>query len=624
MTLADLPVLNPSTPGREAKRAFTVAALFAVFGALYALARAAASAPRDVSASTDPLFGFAFPRGWGIAQAAWSGAATWPSRIAGGDMGTTLAVLAIVIMAIALVVIMHPDILSRQGPQYVSPARRITTVAIAFLLAFLMYVGTSRIDDLLTSTITSDPDRARRNLVGFAAISVILFGGVWSFIGPKDFGRRIPLRISHGALGGLAVWAAITFATMLSSGPRSFLSGSLDTYYSLLTVDAASGTPGATAGWAMSTDILTAAVAMAVAGALLTVTAPQSLGPGNRRGGAFVGAIFGLFLAVVSLTTYSVTQKRAATVNYNVTEELSLDKTGVSRASILLSGTDIPIAQRVYRAPVVPSNTADDCMHQPGDDRQLPAATTNNLQKLTAWLDSHGNDVSGAAIRVHNCRAALQTLRWDVEAARAGIFLSSHPERTGAFTYLLAAPSISAAKPAMLRQILTAMSDTARYQHGSQAAQQFADLARIAGDTALEAAWRQRIIQPTAGSMSTMIARPAYTDGQVTGRVQSSKAGWRVGLLVAPDPSMGSDPTLSAPRGEGAVLSSMVASADVGADGRFAFSGLRDGYYMLALLAPEGSSASAMSGLRVTGDPGVFRLEQARKVKDVGAIAVEY
>jgi hypothetical protein len=624
MTLADLPVLNPSSPGREAKRAFVVGSLFAVFGALYALARAAASAPRDVSASTDPLFGFAFPRGWGISQAAWSGASTWPTRIASSDMGTTLAVLAVVIMAIALVVIMHPDILSRQGPQYVSPARRITTVAIAFVLAFIVYAGTSRIDDLLTSTISSDPDRARRNLVGFAAISVILFGGVWSFIGPKDFGRRIPLRISHGALGGLAVWAAITFATMLSSGPRSFLSGSLDTYYSLLTVDAANGTPGATAGWAMSSDILTAAVAMAVAGALLTVTAPQSLGPGNRRGGALVGAVFGLFLAVVSLTTYSVTQKRAATVAYSVTEQLQMDKTGVSRASILLAGAATPMNQRVYRAPVVPTNTADDCMHSSGDDRQLPAATISNVQRLTAWLDAHGNEVSGASIRVHSCRAALQTLRWDIEAARAGVFMSQHPERTGAFTYLLAAPSISAAKPAMLRQILAAMSDTARYQHGSQAAQQFADLARVAGDTALEAAWRQRIIQPTAGSLSTMIARPSYVDGQVTGHLRSSKAGWRIGLLVAPDPSMGSDPTLSSPRGEGPILSSMVAAMDVGAAGRFTFSGLRDGYYMLALLAPEGSSASAMSGLRVTGDPGVFRLEPARKVKDVGQIGVEY
>ena len=624
MTLADLPVLNPSSPGREAKRAFIVGALFAVFGALYALARAAASAPRDVSTSTDPLFGFAFPRGWGISQSAWSGAATWPTRIASGDMGTTLAVLAVVIMAIALVVVMHPDILSREGPQYVSPARRITTVAIAFLLAFMMYVGTSQIDDLLTSTITSDPDRARRSLVGIAAISVIIFGGVWSFIGPKDFGRRIPLRISHGALGGLAVWAAITFATLLSSEPRSFLSGSLDTYYSLLTVDAANGTPGATAGWAMSTDILTAAVAMAVAGALLTVTAPQSLGPGNRRAGAVVGAVFGLFLAVVALTTYSVTQKRAGTVAWNVTEQLQLDKSAVSRASILLSGADIPVSQRVHRAPGVPSNTADDCMHSPGDDRQLPAATLSNVQKLTAWLAAHGNEVSGASIRVQSCRAALQALRWDIEAARAGIFMTQRPERTGAFTYLLAAPSISAAKPGMLRQILAAMSDTARYQHGSQAAQQFADLARIAGDTALEADWRQRIIQPTAGSMSTMIARPSYADGQITGRLQSSKAGWRVGLLVAPDPSMGSDPTLSAPRGEGAMLSSMVASLDVGGDGRFAFSGLRDGYYMLALLAPEGSSASAMSGLRVTGDPGVFRLEPARKVKDVGAVGVDY
>ena len=42
MTLADLPVLNPSTPGREARRAVLVAALFALFGVLYALVRAAA------------------------------------------------------------------------------------------------------------------------------------------------------------------------------------------------------------------------------------------------------------------------------------------------------------------------------------------------------------------------------------------------------------------------------------------------------------------------------------------------------------------------------------------------------------------------------------------------------
>jgi hypothetical protein len=68
----------------------------------------------------------------------------------------------------------------------------------------------------------------------------------------------------------------------------------------------------------------------------------------------------------------------------------------------------------------------------------------------------------------------------------------------------------------------------------------------------------------------------------------------------------------------------MVASADVGADGHFAFNGLRDGWYMLALLAPEGSSASAMSALHVTGDPGVFRLDPAHKMKDVGAIAVNY
>lgn len=624
MTLADLPVLNPSSPGREARRAAVVAALFAVFGTLYALARAAASAPPDLSASTDPVFGFAFPRGWGISPATWSGAATWPARLAGADMGSTLAVLAVVILAIALVIVMHPDILSRQGPQYVSPARRITTVAIAFLMAFLIYVGVGRLDDLLTTRMATDADAARKQLVGYVALSILMFGGIWSFIGPKDFGRRIPLRVSHGALGGVAVWGAICFATMLSSQPRSFLSGSLDTYYTLLTIDAASGHPGATAGWAMSSDVLTAAVAMAFAGALLIVTAPQSLGPGNRRSSALLGAILGAFLAVVALTTWSVTKTRAAAVNYNVTEDLQLDHQAPPRAVVLLGGAGMTAGERVQRIPVVPTATADDCMRNTGEERSLPAATAANVQKLGAWLDSHGGEVSGKSIRVATCRAALQSLRWDVEQARAGIFLSQHPERIGAMTYYLSAPNVSSAAPGPLRRILEAMSDTARFQHGAEAAQRFADLARIAGDTALEAAWRQRIIQPTPSALASLLARPAYIDGSVSGRIQSARSGWRVGLILAPDPTVGADVSMNAPRAEGPVLAVMVSAADVGADGRFSFTGLRDGYYSLALLSPEGASAQSLSTLQLRGDPGVLRLEPGRKARDVGVISVTY
>ena len=622
MTLADLPVLNPSTPGREARRAAVVAALFAVFGALYALARAAASAPPDLSASTDPVFGFAFPRGWGISPATWSGAATWPHRLAAADMGGTLSVLAVVILAIALIFIMHPDILSRQGPQYVSPARRITTVAIAFAMSFLIFVGVSRIDDIFSSRITTDPDAARRELVGYAALSLLLFGGVWSFIGPKDFGRRIPLRISHGALGGLAVWGAIAFATMLSSEPRSFLSGSLDTYFTLLTADFAAGKPGATAGWAMSSDVLTAAVAMAFAGALLVTTAPQSLGPGNRRSSALLAGIVGAFLAVVAMTTYSVTKKRAAAVNYNVTEELQLDRQSPPRAMVMLSGATTPSGQRVHRVPVVPTATADDCQHG-GGERELPAATAANVQKLSAWLISHEAEVSGKSVRVANCRAALQTLRWEVEPARSGILMTQHPERSGFMTYYLSAPNVGSAAPAQLRRILESMSDTARYQHGAEAAQRFADLARIAGDTALEASWRQRIIQPTSAALASLLARPAYSDGSISGRVQAASAGWRVGLLVAADPTSGAEAP-SPPRAEGPILSLMVAATDVGSDGRFSFTGLRDGYYSLALLSPEGSSAQSLTSLVVRGDPGVFRLEPGRKARDVGVIAVTY
>lgn len=623
MTLADLPVLNPSTPGREARRAAVVAGLFAIFGALYALTRAAAAAPPDISGSTDPVFGFAFPRGWGIVPAIWTGAATWPGRLAAADMGGTMAVIAVVILAIALVIVMHPDILSRQGPQYVSPARRILTVAIAFVLAFVIYVAVWRIDDLVASQAG---DGSRRRLIGYAALSLIMFGGIWSFIGPKDFGRRIPLRISHGALGGLGVWAAITFATLLSREPRNFLSSSIDTFYTLLTVDMAQGTPGATAAWAISSDILTAAVAMAVAGALLIMTAPQSLGPGNRRGAALITGVLFAFLVVVALTTNGVTSERARQVNFDVTAELQLETQAPTRAAILLGGSALANDQRIARMPVVPSTaTAADCQHSGAEERSLPAATQTNITRLSAWLDSHGDEVSGASIRVASCRAALQALRWDVEAARAGIFGSRHPERIGPLTYYLAAPNIASMAPNPLTRTLNALSDTARYMHGADAAQRFADLARIAGDTAAEAAWRQRIIQPSGNAaLASLLAKPAYRDGIISGRIAAAQSGWRVGLLSAADPSSGADVAMALPRAEGAVFASMISATDVGPDGRFAFSGLRDGYFMLALLGPEGSSPATMAALRITGDPGTFRLEPTRKTRDVGVIRVEY
>jgi len=625
MTLADLPVLNPSTPGREAKRAVLVAILFAAFGALYALARAAAAAPPDLSNSTGEVFGFAFPRGWGIAVSTWSGAARWPSSLAGAE--TFLAVTATVIMAVALIIVMHPDILARQGPQYVSPARRITTVVVAFVMAFLMYRLVLIVDGLFSfDTLSADPDRARRQLVGLGAVSAIVFGGVWSYIGPKDFGRRIPLRISHGALGGIAVWGAVALATLLSSQPRAFLSSSLDTFYSLLTLDAAAGSPGATAGWAVSSDVLTAATALALAGSLLIVTAPQSLGPGNRRGSAVVSGVLTLFLIVVAATTWSTTQARAREVNENVVTRLQLDRSAPSRTPVLLAGQSVPTSRRLISRPLTtPTTTAEDCVHPGGDERLLPADTKANEEKLTSWLETHRDEVSGLAIRAASCRAAIQALRWEPEAARAGIFLGPHPELSGVLTYLYAMSGISTPTPGMIGRILRAMSDSSKFQYGSEAAKRFADLAHVAGDSAAETDWRQHMVTPeTPQDLSTLRPRPAYVNGVITGRLVTKTPGWRMGLLLADEPGPGVDPLLQAPRSEGAILSSMVTAVDVDKDGRFTFTGLRDGYYQLAALSPEGTGVGNFVKLVVRGDPGVFRLDPTRRNKDVGTISLVY
>ena len=625
MTLADLPVLNPSTPGREARRAVLVAILFAAFGVLYALARAAAAAPPDLSNSTGEVFGFAFPRGWGIAVSAWSGAARWPTSLAGAE--TFLAVSATVIMAVALIIVMHPDILARQGPQYVSPARRITTVVVAFVMAFLMYRVVITVDGLFSfDTLSADPDAARRKLVGLGAISAIVFGGVWSYIGPKDFGRRIPLRISHGALGGIAVWGAVALATLLSSQPRAFLSSGLDTFYSLLTIDAAAGSPGATAGWAVSSDVLTAATALALAGSLLIVTAPQSLGPGNRRGSAVVSGVLTLFLIVVAATTWSTTQGRAREVNQNVVSSLQLDRTAPNRTPVLLAGQSLPTSRRLISRPLTtPVSTADDCEHPGSDERVLPASTRANELKLTTWLDTPQDDVWGIVIRAASCRAAIQALRWEPEAARTGIFLGPHPERVGALTYLYAMSGINTPAPPFTRQVIRALGDTAKFQYGAEAAKRFADLAHVAGDAAAEAAWRERAVSPsTAGEAATLRPRPAYVDGTISGRLVTTRPGWRIGLLIADEPGPGVDPTLQAPRSEGAILTSMVTAADVGKDGRFSFTGLRDGYYQLAALSPEGTGVGQLIKLVVRNDPGVFRLDPARKNKDLGTITLNY
>src|SRR5258708_2451217 len=91
---------------------------------------------------------------------------------------------------------------------------------------------------------------------------------------------------------------------------------------------------------------------------------------------------------------------------------------------------------------------------------------------------------------------------------------------------------------------------------------------------------------------------------------------------ASPDRAFGGE--LVAPRNESGVLANMVTATDLAADGRFSFTGLRDGYYALALLGPEGSSAKVSSRVNVRGDPGVFRLDASHKAKDIGTVEVTF
>jgi hypothetical protein len=294
------------------------------------------------------------------------------------------------------------------------------------------------------------------------------------------------------------------------------------------------------------------------------------------------------------------------------------------RTPVLLIGQRTTTADRLIARNVTkPDATADDCAHASDlEDRAVPAATAANVQKLSAWLDAHGSEVSGLSIRVASCRAALQALRWEPDAAREGIFLSGHPERIGALTYLYAMTGLATPRPATQRRLLQALEDTAQFRHGAEAPTRFANLARVAGDTAAEASWRQRESQPSQASL--LRQRPAYVDGSVSGRVVAPQRGWRIALLSADEPGSGADPAQAAPRGEGLILTSMVTATDLGADGGFTFSGLRDGYYQLALLSPEGMGVPQLARMTVRGDPGVFQLAPTARAKNVGTISLVF
>jgi len=361
---------------------------------------------------------------------------------------------------------------------------------------------------------------------------------------------------------------------------------------------------------------------MAMAGAILVVTAPQSLGPGNRRASTIVAAVLFALLGMVGFTTWTQTSERDSAVTADAVSAFQLETSSPTRTPIVLGGQDLAAAERVIqRYPNVPRATADDCGHA-SESRVLPAATQSNVNRLNSQLQAQGRNMNGTNIRAANCLVALAALRWEPALARAAVFLTPRPERSGALTYLFASSGLQAAPPAELQRLLGALQDTSRFQHGSEAAQRFTTLARVAGDTATEVAWRGRII--SGGATMNFVSRPAYTDGTITGRLQTAQSGWRVGLLAVSDPSGGESPLNAAPRNEASVLGAMVAATDAGADGRFSFTGLRDGWYMLAVLTPDGAPAVSSATLAVRGDPGPFQLEPTRRTRDVGTVTVTY
>jgi hypothetical protein len=67
------------------------------------------------------------------------------------------------------------------------------------------------------------------------------------------------------------------------------------------------------------------------------------------------------------------------------------------------------------------------------------------------------------------------------------------------------------------------------------------------------------------------------------------------------------------------VLQYMAAAATPDAEGHFTLTGVGTGTWQVALLGPEGFSATALAALSVRGDPGQFSVLAAGR-RDLGTI----
>jgi hypothetical protein len=407
------------------------------------------------------------------------------------------------------------------------------------------------------------------------------------------------VRCSHGALGGLAVWAACALAVLLAAPLRDV--GDLTTVGIVTAaVDAGRGAPGATFGSVLTGTLLVYACGLALAGGLIVVGAPQSMGARPRVGAAVTGALLLAVLLVAGRAASDISVGRAAAAAPDVVAAAGLSTEGPDRPVVLLLG-DRQAARRVppWQA-LAPLRLAPDCAPAPAyRTARLPAASEENLRALDAWQAAHPAEVSGLAARVAGCRAAILARLFRPEEARAQVFDDPRPARIGSFALSYALRSLEEGPPtAAAARWMAALADTTRWSVSAEGRER---LAR----------WRARTV--------------AEPGGVVSGRLDVADApSWRVGLAAGADPASGADPWLLAPRNDGQALLDLAQAVAPGPGGAFTFRAVAPGWYQLALLAPPGTPPSRLRTLSVRGDPAQFSVGAGEARRDLGTIRLSF
>ena len=593
-----MPALNPSTPAREAVRAALVAGAVFLAGSLWVVADAAAPVPvGPLAALLLPEASIA-PRAWAESQT-WHGWANLAFAVQASGFAWALRLAALALGAAAVLAIVHPGAYQRPARYYLAPLRRVTAYLSAVAVAYGVPGAVAALHDALVPDLSATTTTDLGAAVRLGAVMALVGAAIWTVAGPGVWNVRALLRFSHGALAGIAVWATCALAVLLAA-PLRDLGELVSIGNVMMAVDASHGAPGATFGTVLVATLLVYASSLALAGALVAVGAPQSMGAWARSGAAWVAAV--LFVGVLGLGwgTARTARSLVAEASPDVVAALGLDTVAAPRPVVLLLGERDSTRRVLPRQALLPLKLAQDCAPATvAGSARLPAASEANLARLDAWLAEHRTEVSALAARVVGCRVSILARLFRPSEARAQIFTDPVPLRVGSFALSFGLRGLGEGPVTSEgRTFLAEVEDTTRWALSDRGKQQ---LAR----------WRARAA--------------ASATGAVTGRLAvRDPSRWRVGLAAGVDPASGADPLLVAPRSDGLVLLAMAQATSPDERGGFAFPDVAPGWYQLALLAPEGTEPAVLATLSIQGDPGQFQQVAGRSRRDLGTIRLTY